>query len=150
MTNFWDSNVWGFMLLMGLLLGSLLVANIFKRRMPFLKNSLVPNSVLGGIIILLVEWIYKLITGEQFFSANMFGVDGHDTLEIITYHCLALGFIASSLKTTGGKITKKRFNEIVNTGVTTVSTYLLQGIAMCVSNNIAHCFIPPKTLALSD
>lgn len=137
MTNFWDSNVWGFMLLMGLLLGSLLVANIFKRRVPFLKNSLVPNSVLGGIIILLVEWIYKLITGEQFFSANMFGVDGHDTLEIITYHCLALGFIASSLKTTGGKITKKRFNEIINTGVTTVSTYLLQGIVGMVITLIA-------------
>lgn len=137
MTNFWDSNVWGFMLLMTILLGSLLIANIFKRRIPFLKNSLIPNSVLGGVIILLVEWIYKFISGNQFFSAAMFGVDGHDTLEIITYHCLALGFIASSLKTTGGKITKKRFDEIINTGVTTVSTYLLQGIVGLVITIVA-------------
>ena len=138
MTNFWDSNVWGFMLLMGLLLGSLLVANIFKRRVPFLKNSLVPNSVLGGIIILLVEWIYKLASGgKPFFDAAIFGANGHDTLEVITYHCLALGFIASSLKTTGGKVTKQRFNEIINTGVTTVATYLLQGIVGMVITIIA-------------
>jgi ESS family glutamate:Na+ symporter len=123
---------------MTLLLGSLLVANIIKRRVPFFKNSLVPNSVLGGIIILIVEWIYKLASGgSPFFDAAMFGGNGHDTLEIITYHCLALGFIASSLKTTGGKITKKRFNEIINTGVTTVSTYLLQGIVGMVITIIA-------------
>lgn len=137
MTNFWDSNVWSFVLLMGLLLGSLLVANIFKRRVPFLKNSLIPNSVLGGIIILLVEWIYKFIAKRPFFDSAMFGYNGHDTLEIITYHCLALGFIASSLKTTGGKITKKRFDEILNTGVTTVATYLLQGIVGIVITVIA-------------
>ena len=137
MTNFWDSSVWNFVLLMCLLLGSLLVANIFKRRVPFLKNSLIPNSVLGGIIILLVEWIYKFIAQRPFFDSAMFGYNGHDTLEIITYHCLALGFIASSLKTTGGKITKKRFEEILNTGVTTVATYLLQGMVGIVITVIA-------------
>ena len=128
MNSFSDSNVWSFVLLMTLLLGSLLVANIFRRRIPFLKNSLIPNSVLGGLIILLVEWIYKGITGNAFFDSNMFGGNGHNTLEIITYHCLALGFIASSLKTNGGNMSKKRANEVFNTGVTTVATYLLQGV----------------------
>ncbi len=137
MTNFWDSNVWGFMLLMAILLGSLLIANIFKRKIPLLKKSLIPNSVLGGIIILLVEWIYKLISGCNFFESEMFGVNGNDTLELITYHCLALGFIASSFNTTNAKITKKRLNEIFNTGVTTVATYLLQGMVGLVITIIA-------------
>lgn len=128
MNSFSDSNVWSFVLLLTLLLGSLMVANIFRRRIPFLKNSLIPNSVLGGIIILLVEWIYKLVSGNAFFDSNLFGGVGHNTLEIITYHCLALGFIASSLKTNGGKLGKKRAGEVFNTGLTTVSTYLLQGI----------------------
>ena len=128
MNSFSDYSVWSFVLLLTLLLGSLMVANIFKRRVPFLKNSLIPNSVLGGIIILLVEWVYKLISGNAFFDSAMFGGVGHNTLEIITYHCLALGFIASSLKTNGGRIGKKRAGEVLNTGVTTVSTYLLQGI----------------------
>lgn len=128
MNSFSDSSVWSFVLLLTLLLGSLMVANIFKRRVPFLKNSLIPNSVLGGIIILLVEWVYKLISGNTFFDAAIFNGIGHTTLEIITYHCLALGFVASSLKTNGGRIGKKRAGEVLNTGVTTVATYLLQGI----------------------
>ncbi len=137
MTNFWDSNVWGFILLMCLLLGSLLVANVLKRQIKFLKNSLIPNSVLGGIFILIVEWVYKLISGNDFFASGMFGANGNDTLEIITYHCLALGFIASSFNTTNAKLTKKRANEIFNTGVTTVATYLLQGVVGMVITIIA-------------
>lgn len=137
MTNFWDSNVWGFILLMCLLLGSLLVANVLKRQIKFLKNSLIPNSVLGGIIILSVEWIYKLISGNDFFTSGIFGANGNDTLEVITYHCLALGFIASSFNTTNAKLTKKRANEIFNTGVTTVATYLLQGVVGMVITIIA-------------
>ena len=128
MTNFWDSEVWGFILLMAMLLSSLLVANILKRRIPLLKNSLIPNSVIGGIALLIIEWGYKLISGNQLFESPVFGTSGNDMLETITYHCLALGFIASSFNTTNAKITKKRLGEIINTGVTTVSSYLLQGI----------------------
>ncbi len=141
MENFWDSSVWSFVLLLTLLLGSLMVANIFKRRVPFLKNSLVPNSVLGGIIILLVEWIYKLASGNAFFDSAIFGGSGNNTLEIITYHCLALGFIASSLKTNGGKIGKKRAGEVFNTGLTTVATYLLQGVVGLAITIIAASII---------
>lgn len=137
MTNFWDSNIWGFILLMCLLLGSLLVANVLKRQIKFLKNSLIPNSVLGGIIILTVEWSYKLISGNDFFASGIFGANGNDTLEVITYHCLALGFIASSFNTTNAKLTPKRANEIFNTGVTTVATYLLQGVVGMVITIIA-------------
>lgn len=137
MTNFWDSNVWGFILLMCLLLGSLLVANVLKRQIKFLKNSLIPNSVLGGIIILIVEWLYKFISGNDLFASGMFGANGNDTLEVITYHCLALGFIASSFNTTNAKLTPKRANEIFNTGVTTVATYLLQGVVGMVITIIA-------------
>ena len=128
MNSFSDSNVWNFVLLLTLLLGSLMIANIFKRRIPFLKNSLIPNSVLGGIVILLFEWVYLLCTGIRVFESNMFGNSGNETLEMITYHCLALGFIASSLKTNGGKLGKKRAGEVFNTGLTTVGTYLLQGV----------------------
>lgn len=137
MTSFSDSNVWSFILLMTLLLGSLLVANIFKRRVPFLKKSLIPNSVLGGMIILIVEWCYRLFTGNQFFEAAMFGTHANDVLETITYHCLALGFIASSFNTSDGKVSKKRMGEVINTGVTTVATYLLQGIVGLVITIVA-------------
>ena len=77
------------------------------------------------------------ISGNAFFDSSLFGGVGENTLEIITYHCLALGFVASSLKTGGGKMGKKRAGEVFNTGLTTVSTYLLQGIVGMVITIIA-------------
>ena len=128
MENFWDFSVWGTLNVIAVLLISLLVANILKRIFPILKASLIPTSVLGGAVILVVAGIYKLITGEIMFDSAFFGGGGTATLEIITYHALALGFIASSLKASGGKMSKKRTAEIFNTGVTTVATYLLQAV----------------------
>ncbi|MBQ1196115.1 MAG: hypothetical protein IIX44_07725 [Clostridia bacterium] len=128
MSNFWDFSVWAWINTFAVLLGSLLVGNMLKRSIPFLRDSLTPTSVIGGIILLIVAAIYKAITGEVMFDTAAFGTNGTAHLEVITYHALALGFIASSFKTTNSKLTKKRSVEIFNTGVTTVSTYLLQGI----------------------
>ncbi|MBR6506645.1 MAG: hypothetical protein IKT37_03475 [Clostridia bacterium] len=128
MINFWDFSVWGSFMLFAVLLGSLLVANILKKSVPFLEKSLIPTSVLGGVILLAVAFIYKLITDDVLFDTAFFGGNGSATLETLTYHTLALGFIATALKTTGGKLNKKRTSEIFNTGVTTVSTYLMQAL----------------------
>ena len=128
MENFWDSNVWGSVLLIAVLLGSLLVGNVLKKSIPILRNSLIPTSVLGGTVLILVAAAYKGLTGNVLFDIELFGGDGTATLEIITYHALALGFIASTFKSSGGKLTKQRTTEIFNTGVTTVSTYLIQAI----------------------
>ena len=127
---------------MGILLGSLLVGNILKKAIPFLRVSLIPTSVIGGAILLIVAAIYKAITGDVMFDTAAFGGNGTATLEIITYHTLALGFIASSFKTTGGKLGKKRTVEVFNTGVTTVSTYLLQAIFGLGITIIAATIIP--------
>ena len=128
MESFWDYDVWGWVLLMAVLLGSLLVGNVLKKSIPYLQESLIPTSVVGGAILLIVAGVYKAITKEVMFDAVIFNGNGTANLEIITYHALALGFIASSFKTTGGKLTKQRSAEIFNTGMTTVSTYLLQAI----------------------
>lgn len=145
MENFWDSNVWGFINLLAILLLSLLIANSLKRKIKFLRYSLIPTSVLGGTILLIVAGIYDLFAKTPLFETAFFGYSGYANLEIITYHTLALGFIASTLKSSGGKLTKKRSVEIFNTGVTTVSTYLLQavlgfGITLIIANIIAGFF----------
>lgn len=49
MENFWDFSVWGSFNLVALLLVSLIVANILKKLIKPLENSLIPTSVLGGI-----------------------------------------------------------------------------------------------------
>ena len=152
MENFWDYNVWGGFNLVAVLLISLLFASILKRIFPVLKASLVPTSVLGGGILIAVAGFYKLITGSIMFDTPFFGGNGTAVLEIITYHALALGFIASTLKPSGSKLTKQRSVEIFNTGVTTVATYLLQGVfGMAISMTaalIVRDFFPAAGLLL--
>ncbi len=128
MENFWDYKVWGVILLFAVLLGSLLAGNVLKKSIPLLQKSLIPTSVLGGTILIIIAAVYKGLTGNVMFDTGAFGGKGTAHLEVITYHTLALGFIASSFKSMNGKLTKKRTTEIFNTGVTTVSTYLLQAV----------------------
>ena len=126
--SFWDYEVWGTFNLIAVLLGSLLAANSLKKLIPALKRSLIPSSVLGGLLLLLTSVIYESATGKYLFDTNFFGRNGTGVLEILTYHCLALGFIATTLKPSNGKFGRERSREIFDTGVTTVSTYLLQGV----------------------
>lgn len=141
MKDFWDFSNWGFFNLIAVLMFSLLVANMLKRRIKFLGESLVPTSVLGGALILVVTSAYKLITGDVLFETAFFGGKGIENLEILTYHALALGFVASTFKASKGKLSRQRTNEIFNTGVTTVATYLLQGTIGMIITIVAALFI---------
>ena len=141
MINFWDFNAWGGFNVISVLLCSLLAASLLKRAFPILKASLIPTSVLGGGLLIIVAGIYKAITGDIMFDTPFFGGNGTNMLELITYHTLALGFIASTFKPAQGKLTKQRTIEIFNTGVTTVATYLLQGVVGMVITMTAAYFV---------
>ena len=67
----WESNVWGFFNIMAVLLMSLLLANALKREVKLLEASLIPTSVLGGAILLLISVIYQVIT-KIFFGTRVF------------------------------------------------------------------------------
>ena len=126
--NFWDFSSWGFFNLMAVLLASLLVAQMLKRSIPALEATLIPTSVLGGGILLIISAVYNAIAGQELFDTAFFGGNGSAWLELLTYHTLAL-------KSSGGKMTKERSVEIFNTGLTTVATYLLQafvGMIICM------------------
>ena len=142
MENFWDFSVWGSFHLITILLISLLAANILKKVIRPLQASLIPTSVLGGLLLLIAATIYRVITGNAMFDTEFFGNNGSSNLEIITYHTLALGFNATAFTSAKGKLTKKRVGEIFNTGVTTVSTYLLQGVFGLGISILAAFIIP--------
>ncbi len=152
MENFWDYSVWGWFNLLAVLLLSLLAANILKKTIKWLQASLIPTSVLGGGLLIAVAGVYKLVTGDVMFDTAFFGGAGTGNLEILTYHMLALGFIAAAFKTSEGKLTKKRTVEIFNTGVTTVSSYLLQAVCgfavSLIAARIIAGFFPAAGLLL--
>ena len=141
MENFWDYSVWGFVMIVTVLLGSLLAGNTLKRKILFLRNSLIPASVIGGTVLIIIAAVYKVITGNIIFDTKIFNNAGTAYLEMITYHTLALGFIASTLKIADSHLSKKRTAEIVNTGITTVATYLIQGIVGLLITMIAALVI---------
>ena len=142
MEAFWDYSVWGFFNIFAILLVSLLGANALKKAIPALEASLIPTSVLAGILLLVFSMIYDQFVPVKFFDSKLFGENGYAYMEMITYHTLALGFIAGSLKTTGGKLSKKRATEIFNTGVTTVSTYLVQAVVGMGITMLAALILP--------
>ena len=141
MENFWDFSVWSGINVLAVLLISLLAANMLKKAIPWLQASLIPTSVLGGGILIVVAGIYKAITGNVMFDTPFFGGNGTAQLEVLTYHTLALGFIASAFKSSRNKMTRQRTAEIFNTGVTTVSTYLLQAVFGFGISMIACLFV---------
>ena len=153
MTNFWDYSVWGSINLFAVLLLSLLFANLLKRKCKFLQKTLIPTPVLGGLILLLIATVYEAITGNIMFDTPFFGGKGMSLMEMVTYHCLALGFIATSFKPSKDKMNKKRSIEVFNTGITTVATYLIQailgmGITIFVAMFVVKDFFPAAGLLL--
>ena len=153
MTNFWDYSVWGGINLFAVLLLSLLFANLLKRKCKFLQKTLIPTPVLGGLILLFVATIFEASTGDLLFDTAFFGGNGMTLMEMITYHCLALGFIATSFKPSKERMNKKRSVEVFNTGITTVATYLIQailgmGITIFISMFVMKDFFPAAGLLL--
>jgi ESS family glutamate:Na+ symporter len=109
--------VWYYIVQFGIIFMTILLANTIRRKVGFIRNSLLPTSVLAGIVIFIlkfVPWVMDFI--DQSF------------MEVITYHCLGLGFIALALKTEK-KDKKQNKMVIVDTGITTVNGYLIQAIA---------------------
>ena len=117
--NFWDHEIWGFIVTIAVLLLSMMVANFFRRVIPALRKFLIPSSVLGGFIVLIFDSIYKAITGSSVFQLS--------SLEAITYHGLGLGFIALAWRHLDGVKGKKARRDVFNTSTITVGGYLLQG-----------------------
>lgn len=118
--NFWDINIWSFIITLTILLSAMMVANFLRRIIKPLRKSLIPSAVLGGFLVLLLDFAYKEITGNSMFNSV--------TLETLTYHGLGLGFAAVALKTTDRKAVNGNKKDILNYGLTTVSVYVLQGL----------------------
>ena len=108
------------MLQFGLLSVVLLLANSLRRKIPFLRKSLLPTAVLGGFIIFVIR-IFGVF--DQFFDNNF--------LDMVVYHTIAIGFISLGLKTNLIKNSKKyetARKDGFNSGLIIVGSYLVQGI----------------------
>ena len=79
-----NTALWNWIIQIGVIAGSILLANLLRRKVKFIRKSLMPTAVLAGFILLLLNSLNILNINMQF-------------MEMLTYHCLAIGFIAMSL-----------------------------------------------------
>ena len=111
--------VWAFLVQLGLLLLFLMVGNILRRTIPLFRKCLIPSALLGGAVLLIVDIIAK-----QFG----FTLVDNRLMQVITYHCLAIGFASMTLKTEKSTHKTNR-SQIVEFGALQGGSYMLQAFA---------------------
>ncbi|MBQ3108645.1 MAG: hypothetical protein IJC67_03425, partial [Clostridia bacterium] len=109
--------VWAFMVQLGLLLLFLMMGNILQRVIPMFRKRLIPSALLGGALLLVVDIIAKRIFHFTLVDNRL--------MQVITYHCLAVGFAAMSLKTEKSTHKTNRA-QVVEFGALQGGTYMLQ------------------------
>lgn len=121
--TFWEFEIsfYESFMLLGILIVVFLLANVIRRKVGFIRNSLLPTAVIGGILMLVLKIL-------PVFDGILNDADNNHFLEAITYHTLALGFIAIALKTMEKQKSKHRQREIMDAGLVTVNMYLIQGL----------------------
>ena len=121
--------LWSPVVQTGIIAGLILLANVLRRKIPLIRNTMIPTAVLAGFILLGLRSVIDVGIGTEF-------------LEVLTYHALALGFIAMSLRIP----TKETGSGAVigsKSGALIVSTYLVQAlIGLTVSLVLAYTFMP--------
>lgn len=134
------SIVWNLVVQVGIVLIGLFLGNVLRNIIPFLKKSLIPSALIGGLLILIIKIILNALgvnslewTWNASWAAKA-GVDpsvasitfiDDNLLQVITYHGLAIGFIASTFRTTKVKNKVNRVKVFEN-GIMTGGTYMLQ------------------------
>lgn len=125
-----NQGMWNFIIQLGMIAISVLLANILRRRVPLIQKMLMPVSVMAGFILLLFK-----ITGLFVPDNNM--------LEMLVYHCIALGFIAMSLRRTRPEQNAASRAVGFKSGAIIVGTYLAQALlGLVITITLCYTFMP--------
>ncbi len=121
--------LWAPLVQLGIIAGMILLANTLRRKIPFIRKTLMPTAVLGGFLLLILKQL------------NIVNVST-DFLEMLTYHALGIGFIAMSLRV---PVKDSKSNALIGSksGALIVSTYALQAVVgLVISIGLAYTFMP--------
>jgi len=126
-----NTALWNSFIQLGILSGILLAANVLRRKVPLIRKSLMPTAVLGGFLAMILR------------MSGIINIDG-GFLESITYHTIALGFIALSLRVPEKNAgNRKGHLTAPKSGALIVSTYLVQGIiGIIITAGLAYTVMP--------
>jgi len=138
--NFWkiELNTFDIWVYLGILIIIFLLSNTLRRKIKIIRNSLLPTAIIAGIITLILKSIGLFDT--------LVNVEKMDSLlESITYHALGIGVVALALKSNEKSANKEANKDILNAGLITVNTYLIQAIVGVIVT-VALAFLVMKDL----
>jgi len=126
-----NTDLWNLILQLGIISTILLVANILRRKLPVIQKLLLPTAVLGGFLLLGIR-----LTGWVTIDT--------DLLEMLTYHGLAIGFIALSIRTARKEKLQNGVGLVgMKSGALIVSCYVMQGLAgLIISVLLGYTLMP--------
>ncbi len=125
-----NTTVWNPVIQLCIIAIFILGANIIRRKVPLIRKSLMPTAVLAGFLLLAVR-----LTGILRVDVNF--------LEALTYHFIAIGFIALSLRVPRLREDRANHHTGLKSGAIIVSTYLIQAIVgIAVATGLSHTLLP--------
>ena len=124
-----NTSLWNPIIQLGIIAALIILSNILRRKVKFIKNSLMPTAVIAGFVLLIIKTTGLIYIDPVF-------------LEKATYHALGFGFIALSLK-----VPEKDTSDTplvgAKSGALIVGTYLVQAVAgLVVTLTLAYNFRP--------
>ena len=125
----------------------MLIANVLRRKIPFMRKVLMPTAVIAGFLALIIKEVVFAASGVQNItvgysyvpgegpSAISFGTIFDNALSAIVMHTLPIAFIALTLrdkpndtKNLSKSEQKKQRVGTIKSGSVLASTYMLQAI----------------------
>ena len=110
-----NTQLWNVIIQLGYIAAVLLIAVALRQTIKPIRKTMLPVAVLGGFILLIAKQIGIVNLDEDLLSA-------------LTYHGIALGFIAMSLRTPVKREEGDESKVGFRSGAVIVSTYMVQGV----------------------
>lgn len=125
-----NTALWNIVVQFGIIAVAIMIATLLGRKLPFIRRTLLPTSVLAGFLLLVVRNLGLLQLNT-------------DILEMTTYHGIAIGFIAMSLRIPNREEKNDGGLTGAKSGALIVSTYLVQAlIGLVISLALAYTVMP--------
>lgn len=125
-----NTSLWNPIIQIGIIAAVILAANILRKKLPFIRKSMMPTAVLAGFLLLLLKCL-KVVSLDAMF------------MESLTYHGIAIGFIALSLRVPDSGAKTKGNRVGIKSGAIIVGSYMVQGVTgLIISLGLAYTVLP--------
>lgn len=123
-------SVWNPVVQISIVAIMILVANTIRKKVSFIRKSMMPTAVIGGFLLLALKLLGIVKVDNSF-------------MEMIIYHFIALGFIAMSLRVVDDNAADKNSHTGFKSGAAIVSSYLIQAVCgLIISIGLSLTIMP--------